>query len=105
MSVDVGFEARHVVTVDASVPRSDTRSIRASTGAFLVEGAQRVPSAMSAGIVSKLPMTGEGGNAVAFSGRIDAAREQRPVAMSHREPRLPRYDGHSVACRAIVCRD
>ena len=82
LNVDVGFDARSVVTVDASVSvqRYPTIEGRITLARSLIEGAERLPGVMSAGVASKLPMTGEGGNAVLSPDGGTLPREQRPIA-------------------------
>jgi predicted permease len=74
LQVDAGFGADHVITLDVSLPiqRYSTPVARSAFIQTALEGIQRLPGVVAAGVSNKLPLTGEGGNA--------ALRPERSIA-------------------------
>jgi len=75
LSVDGGFAADRVLTVDVSLPiqRYATPAARSTFIRTALEGIQRLPGVVAAGVSNKLPLTGEGGNAALWPERSTAA--------------------------------
>lgn len=82
MKVDIGFDAGRVVTVDISLParRYPTIDARVNFVRALVDGTQQLPGATAAGVSNKLPLSGEGGNALLSSDGSTLRREQHALA-------------------------
>jgi predicted permease len=82
MSVDRGFEARQLVTVDLSLPdlRYPDLAARSAFVRSLVERVAVVPGVVSAGISNWLPLSGEGGNNLVNPEGRDVPPMQRPIA-------------------------
>jgi putative ABC transport system permease protein len=74
LSVDGGFAADRVLTVDVSLPiqRYATPAARSTFIRTVLEGVQRLPGVVAAGVSNKLPLTGEGGNAALWPERSTA---------------------------------
>ncbi len=82
LSVDTGFEARQLVTVDLNLP--DTRYSDLTTKntflSALLERTRALPGVSASGISSKLPLSGEGGNNLVLAEGVDLPYEERPLA-------------------------
>jgi predicted permease len=82
MNVDRGFEVRHLVTVDLGLPyvRYPDLAARSAFVRSLLERAAAVPGVVSAGIVNRLPLSGEGGNNLVNPEGSNVPLLQRPLA-------------------------
>jgi predicted permease len=80
--VDVGFTAARVVAMDVTLPhtRYDTDTARASFAAESVRQLRAVPGVTRAGIVNKLPLSGEGGNNLVAPEGTTWTPLERPLA-------------------------
>ena len=82
MSVDRGFAVQHLVTVDLSLPdnRYPDPAARTAFVRSLLERADAGPGVVSAGIVNRLPLSGEGGNNLVNPEGRDVPFMERPIA-------------------------
>jgi predicted permease len=82
MSVDRGFEVQRLVAVDLSLPdnRYPDPAARTAFVRSLLERAAAGPGVVSAGIVNRLPLSGEGGNNLVNPEGRDVPFMERPIA-------------------------
>lgn len=82
LSVDTGFEARQLVTVDLNLPSARYSDV-ATKNSFLNALLQRtraLPGVSASAISNRLPLSGEGDNNLVVAEGVDVPFEERPMA-------------------------
>lgn len=82
LGVDKGFSVQRLITTDLSLPAVRYPDQRAKTAFLkrLLTRVQALPGIVSAGVVNRLPLSGEGGNNVIQTEGSNLPMMQRPLA-------------------------
>jgi len=82
LEADKGFAVERIVTVDLNLPdvRYSRREAKVRFRKSLLDSVRTLPGVISAGIVNRLPLSGEGGNNLLLLEGVQAPMMERPLA-------------------------